>query len=155
MKIKTLASLAALFAAVAFSSGAANAQAKLKAGTLTCRGGAGVGLILGSQRTYDCTFSGKNRTEHYRATVTRIGLDIGITGKSVILWKVFASTDTPGARLLAGTYAGAAASAALGVGGGAQVLVGGSKNSIVLQPLSVQGEKGINLALGVAGMTLR
>jgi hypothetical protein len=34
------------------------------------------------------------------------------------------------------------------------VLVGGSRKSVSLQPLSVEGTAGINLALGIAGMTL-
>jgi len=133
------------------------AQTKVSVGTLTCTGGAGVGLILGSRKTYDCRFSpsGGAPKQGYSATVTKIGLDVGITGKSVMVWTVFAATQNVKPGLLAGTYSGAAADVAIGIGGGAKVLVGGSAKSIALQPLSVQGQTGLNLAVGVASMTLR
>ncbi|HUS95893.1 MAG TPA: DUF992 domain-containing protein [Hyphomicrobiaceae bacterium] len=143
--------------AAMFTGAAAHAQNAVSVGTLTCTGGQGVGLILGSQKTYQCTFSPNNgRTvEEYRATVTKVGLDIGITGETVIVWTVLATTNTRQPGMLAGNYAGAAADAAIGIGGGAKVLVGGSSSSIVLQPLSVQGQSGVNLAVGIAGMSLR
>ena len=133
------------------------AQSKIKVGTLTCTGGEGVGLILGSKKTYSCNFapaSGKPG-QSYQATVTKIGLDIGVTTKTVMVWTVLASTQEMAPRALAGTYAGAAADASLGIGVGAKVLVGGSQNSIVLQPVSVQGQTGVNLAVGVAEFALR
>lgn len=139
----------------AFSSQPALAQAKIKAGTLTCKGGAGVGLILGSKKTYACTYTSLSGTvEDYSASVSKIGLDIGVTGDSVIVWTVLGSTDVLNPRALAGNYAGATADVAIGIGGGAKVLVGGSDSSIVLQPLSIQGQTGLNLAVGVAEMTI-
>lgn len=133
------------------------AQNTIEAGTLTCKGGEGAGLILGSKKTYACVFkpAGGAPEEAYTATVTRIGLDIGVTGKSTMIWTVFAPSTALAARALAGSYAGAAADASLGVGGGAKALVGGSKNSFTLQPLSVQGQSGLNLAVGIAGMSLQ
>ncbi|HEX2839790.1 DUF992 domain-containing protein [Hyphomicrobium sp.] len=135
----------------------AAAQAKIKVGTLTCTGGAGVGLVLGSKKSYSCTYSsvsGKS-LEDYAASITKIGLDIGVTEKSVIVWTVLASADALDPRALAGNYAGATADVAIGIGGGAKVLVGGSNNSIVLQPVSVQGQTGLNLAVGVAELSIR
>lgn len=133
------------------------AQAKIRVGTLTCQGGAGVGLILGSQKSYACSYASASgsHVDDYSATISKIGLDIGVTGESVIVWAVLASTDALEPRALAGTYAGATADVAIGVGGGAKVLVGGSNNAIVLQPLSVQGQTGLNLAVGVAEMSIR
>jgi Protein of unknown function (DUF992) len=65
----------------------------------------------------------------------------------------------PAARLgpgdLAGDYAGAQGSATLGVGVGGNVLIGGSNNSIALQPLSVQSQVGVNIAAGLASLELR
>lgn len=151
-------SVIAIFAAVTlWLTQGALAQGTIEAGTLTCSGGEGMGLILGSKKSYDCSFapSGRNTRETYRATITKIGLDIGITDKTVIVWTVFAAAQEMAPRALAGTYAGASADASVGVGGGAKVLVGGSKNSITLQPLSVQGQTGLNLAVGVAELTLR
>lgn len=136
--------------------GSAIAESNFEVGTLTCKGGEGVGLILGSKKTYACTFSGTNgATEDYEATVTKIGLDIGVTGDTTMVWTVLSAQGPVDPRGLAGNYVGAAADVALGIGAGAKVLVGGSKNQITLQPLSVQGQTGVNLALGVAEFKLR
>jgi hypothetical protein len=133
------------------------APAKLVAGTLTCKGHGGVGLIVGSQETLHCIFaspSGAHR-RRYVATITKVGVDIGIKGESTLVWDVLSSTsDLPGSAL-EGTYGGVTAGAAVGVGGNAKALVGGSNDSVVLQPVSVQGQTGLNIAVGVAGLTLR
>jgi Protein of unknown function (DUF992) len=135
----------------------ANAQTKIKSGTLTCTGGAGIGLILGSKKTYKCNFvkAGSGGTESYAATITKLGLDVGVTGESVLVWTVLTSTEDFVPRALAGNFAGASADASLGLGAGAKVLVGGTQNSVTLQPLSVQGQTGVNLAVGIAELTLR
>jgi len=135
----------------------AQAQSQVSLGTLTCSGGEGVGMILGSQKTFRCSFSPTTggRPEGYQATITKVGLDIGVTGKTVIVWTVFATTQKVKPGMLSGTYSGASADVAIGVGGGAKVLIGGSEKSVVLQPLSVQGQTGINLAVGIASMELR
>jgi len=125
-------------------------------GTLTCKGGSGAGYIVGSQKEFACQFKPSGQSsQSYKATVTKIGVDVGVTGNTELVWGVFAPSANVKARALAGNYGGAAASVAVGVGGGANVLVGGSNNSIMLQPLSVQGQTGLNLAVGIAGMTLR
>jgi hypothetical protein len=84
-----------------------------------------------------------------------VGLDIGITEETALAWNVFA----PVARLapgdLAGQYAGADASAVVGLGVGGNVLVGGSNKSIALQPLSVQGGVGLAVAAGLESLELR
>ena len=147
----------ALVGGLVASAAPAIGQAKITAGTLTCRGGAGVGLVLGSQKTYGCrvvSASGK-LSEKYEASVNRIGLDLGVTQDATIVWTVLASSDKLDDRALEGNYVGASADVAIGVGGGAKVLVGGSNNSIVLQPVSVEGQTGLNLAIGVAELTLR
>ena len=136
---------------------AADAQApKVRAGTLTCQGSGSVGLIIGSQEKLNCTYqpTGSAKLRKYRGTVTRFGLDIGVKGKSVIIWTVLGSTTALRGEVLAGTYVGAAADASLGLGAGAKVLVGGSDKSVILQPLSVQAQTGINLAVGVSGLEL-
>lgn len=156
MKLTSTALCTLALASLAFSAPALS-QAKIRAGTLTCTGGAGVGLVLGSKKQYACTYeaaSGRH-TEDYSASITKIGLDIGVTNNSVMVWTVLASTDELEPRGLTGNYAGATADVALGVGGGAKVLVGGSNQSVVLQPLSVQGQTGLNLAIGVAELAIR
>jgi hypothetical protein len=153
--MKKLISLAGALAALLLAT-EANAQAKIEAGTLTCSGGEGIGLILGSKKSYNCSFKPTSGPkESYRASVTKIGLDVGVTGKSVMVWTVLTSSSPLKARALTGNYAGASADVAVGVGGGAKVLVGGSQNSVALQPVSVQGQTGLNLAVGVAELSLR
>jgi len=132
------------------------APATIEAGTVTCTGGEGVGLIVGSKKTYDCTFKPvQGAPERYAATVTKVGLDVGVTGKTTMIWTVLTASSPLKRRALAGKYYGAAAGASVGVGGGANLLVGGSKKSITLQPLSVQGQSGVNLAVGVASLSMR
>jgi len=149
-------SLVAIAACVSLAAPAVS-QSTGEIGTLTCKGGEGVGLILGSKKSYACTFkpTGGREPESYEASITKIGLDIGVTGKSTMIWTVLSSSQNYEPRSLAGNYAGATADASVGIGGGAKVLVGGSKNTISLQPLSVQGQTGVNLAVGVAQLKLR
>lgn len=134
----------------------AAAQTTVEVGTLVCQGGEGVGLVLGSKKSYACrlTTVGGGWSEEYSATVTKIGLDIGVTGKTTMVWSVLAAAAPSKPKAMAGTYVGATADAALGLGAGAKVLVGGSGNSFTLQPLSVQGQSGVNLAVGVAELEL-
>jgi hypothetical protein len=139
------------------SAGTVAAQdARLVAGTLTCRGNGSVGLILGSSQRMACEFQRVRggASVSYTARITRIGLDLGIKGRNTMVWTVLSSTDNPDTGALAGRYAGVAANAAVGVGLGANALIGGSSNSIVLQPLSVQVQTGVNVAVGVKGLTL-
>jgi len=153
---KSLHSLAVLIATTMLQSSISNAQGKLEAGTLTCKGKGAVGLIVGSKQTLTCTYvPGKGPKQTYTATITKIGLDVGVRGASTVVWTVLYSTDIVPSGGLAGSYAGVSADASVGVGGGASALVGGSNKSISLQPLSVQGQTGLNLAAGVSGLTLR
>jgi hypothetical protein len=148
--------LAALFAMVIwFSAEPAFARSGIRIGTLTCNVEGGVGLVFGSRRNMTCTFRPTSGSrEAYRGRITRVGIDIGVTRRAKMTWLVFAPGKLK-AGSLAGNYGGASAQAAIGVGLGANVLVGGFKKSIALQPLSVQGQTGLNLAAGVAGLRLR
>jgi hypothetical protein len=131
-------------------------DARLVAGTLTCRGNGSIGLILGSSQRMSCEFQRVRggAAVAYTARITRIGLDLGVKGRNTMVWTVLSSTDNPDTGALAGRYAGVAANAAVGVGVGANALIGGSNNSVVLQPLSVQVQTGVNVAVGVKGLTL-
>ena len=132
----------------------AHAQA-VKAGVLTCNVASGFGFIFGSSRAVNCTFSpGGAPPQHYAGAINKFGVDIGYVQGAVIVWAVLAPTTNPGPGSLAGTYVGATGSATVGVGVGANVLVGGSSNSISLQPLSIEGNTGLNVAAGVAALTL-
>lgn len=145
---------ASLIFAIASTAHAQTAQ--VKAGTLTCKGKGKVGLILGSKESLDCTYSPADGrpSRRLRGTITNIGLDVGVTGKSVMVWGVLGSTTSLPGEALRGSFAGAAADASLGLGVGAKVLIGGNNNSVVLQPLSVQGQTGVNVAVGVSGLQL-
>ena len=127
-----------------------------KVGLLTCNTSATLGLILGSHQKIGCTFRPDNGPpENYEGHINRLGLDLGVKGGGVMTWAVFAPVNGYRHGALAGTYVGGSGSASLGVGVGANALVGGSHRSIALQPLSVEGNVGVNLAVGIAGMTLR
>jgi hypothetical protein len=130
---------------------------RVEIGSLTCRIDAGAGFVFGSTRQLSCKFesAGGGEPEYYEGEIESFGLDIGVTGETVMGWAVFApSRGLPG-YALAGTYSGVAADASFGLGGGAKVLVGGSNDTISLQPVSLQGQTGVNLALTVAQLHLR
>jgi Protein of unknown function (DUF992) len=128
----------------------------VKAGVLTCKLAPSIGLIIGSQQSMSCRYTPNSQhpPETYTGTMGTIGLDIGVTAGGELAWAVLAPTDAPPPGALAGTYVGATGDASFGVGAGANVLVGGSAHTVSLQPLSVEGEAGVNLALGVSGLTL-
>ncbi|MGZ8299803.1 MAG: DUF992 domain-containing protein [Rhodoplanes sp.] len=147
---------AGVLVAAAMTAAAALAQERIQAGSLTCDVSAGLGLILGSQRQVYCTFTPAvpGPVEVYTGSITRIGLDLGATAGGVMIWMVYSPTARP-AGALAGEYAGASAEASFFAGLGANVLVGGSGSTVALQPVSVQGQAGLNLAAGIAGLQLQ
>jgi len=127
---------------------------RVKVGTLSCHEKSGWGFIFGSSHAVRCTFANGKRVEHYDGTISKFGVDVGYQQSAVLLWEVVAPTDHNGSGALAGHYGGVTAGVALGVGLGANALVGGSATSIGLQPLSIEGETGLNVAAGVAELTL-
>jgi len=146
---------AAAFAVTAAVAVPAHAQAsRVQVGTLTCSLSAGVGMIVGSQRNVNCNFQPDNGPpEAYTGTMTKIGLDVGFTSGSAIVWAVFAGTNRY-VGMLSGTYTGAQAEATVGAGVGANALIGGSNHSVALQPLSVSGQVGLNAAAGIGSLEL-
>src|SRR5215469_2248682 len=137
----------------------ANAQQpaqRVQVGVLECRGGASIGFIVGSVTNLGCVLRVEGVPEdRYVATIRKIGLDLGITEETALAWGVYAPVARLGPGDLAGNYAGAQGSASFGVGAGGNVLVGGSDNTIALQPLSLQGQVGINVAAGLESLELR
>jgi hypothetical protein len=129
---------------------------RVQIGVLECRGAASVGFIVGSVTNLGCVFRSDNMPEdRYVATIRKVGLDLGITQESALAWGVFAPVARFGPGDLAGNYAGAQGSASVGVGVGGNALIGGSGNSIALQPLSVQGQVGLSVAAGLESLELR
>ena len=136
----------------------AQSSSGVELGVLDCVVAGGAGFIIGSSKDLTCTFdpAGDAPNEPYFGLVQKFGLDIGITGKTVIAWLVLApSADVYSPGALAGDYVGASAEATVGVGVGANALVGGSNRTFVLQPLSVQAQRGLNLAVGFSNFQLR
>jgi Protein of unknown function (DUF992) len=137
--------------------GAANAApAGVKVGTLTCNVASGMGFVFGSSKDLRCSYEPtKANVEHYAGTISKWGVDIGYTGKGKLIWAVFAPTSDVRAGAIEGEYAGASAQANVGVGLGANVLIGGLDKSVALQPLSVEGSTGLNVAAGIGSISLK
>jgi Protein of unknown function (DUF992) len=135
---------------------ASNNREGVRIGVLTCEVAGGTGFIIGSSKDLRCSFeSATGRQERYVGVIDKFGLDIGVTGPGVLSWTVFAPTTDVRRGALAGNYVGASAEATVGIGAGANLLIGGSDETISLQPLSVQGQTGLNAALAIAGLQLR
>jgi hypothetical protein len=133
----------------------AQAHARLEVGVLRCHVAGGSGYIFGSTKDLRCVFHRRGRDERYVGAISKFGLDIGVTSRSAIAWAVLAPTvDVPPGALV-GEYGGVTGEATVGVGLGANALIGGSSTSFVLQPLSVQAQEGLNVAAGVAALQLR
>jgi hypothetical protein len=154
MRLTTLSiALVALTAPIASANAAVPA---VRAGVLQCHGGQNVGFVVGSVTSLECVFqSAGRRPEPYIATVKRIGLDLGVTDQTQLSWAVNSPDGRLGHGGLAGSYGGVGANASVGVGFGGNFLVGGPANAYALQPISVQGQTGLNVAAGIAGLDLQ
>ena len=143
--------------AAALLAGPVSAQAGgVKIGVLKCKVDGGLGLIITSTKNVDCVFKPRRHRwrDHYVGSISKFGADVGFTNGSYIVWTVFAPGSLKRGSL-AGSYLGASGEATVGVGVGANVLVGGFKHSVNLQPVSLQGQTGLNVAGGIASLSLR
>jgi hypothetical protein len=145
--LRVIASLTALLTLT--SPLLAQSQDWVKVGGLSCSMAPTIGLLVVSEQKLNCTFtpSGPYPPEHYNGTMGTVGIDVGVIGGGLLAW--------PPQGSLATTYGGASGSIAAGVGVGANVLLGGSGRSVMLQPISVEGSVGIEVTLGVAALTLQ
>ncbi len=149
--------LAAAVAALTLMAPAASqAAAQVKVGVLTCSVEGGVGFIIGSSKDMVCRFKRDGyKSERYYGNIKKLGLDIGVTGRTEIVWLVFSASNTKyGPGSLSGTYVGGSAEATLGVGLGGNWLIGGSRRGFALQPWSIQGQTGLNYSVAFSGLTL-
>src|SRR6202140_2908515 len=150
-----LSTSAIAIAALAASFASANAMPPVRAGILQCQGGQNVGFVVGSVTSLQCVFeSNGSPPEPYVATVRRFGVDLGFTQQTQFSWAVNAPSSRVARGELAGNYGGVGANASVGIGGGGNFLVGGPQNAYALQPVSVQGQTGLNVAAGVAHIEL-
>ena len=142
-------------AALSLSFASADAGGGVKVGVLKCRIEGGVGFIIGSSKDVECEFTraGSGKTEQYQGSIGKLGIDIGVTQEAFLGWIVFAPGKLKEGSLK-GNYTGVSAEATLGLGLGANVLIGGFRKSINLQPLSLQAQTGLDLAAGVASLQL-
>ena len=153
MRVPTIAIAIAAFGA---SIAGANALPPVRAGILQCQGGQNVGFVVGSVTSFECVFQSEGRRpEPYIAIVRRYGVDLGFTDQTRFAWAVNAPDRRVGRGNLAGNYGGVGANASVGFGFGGNFLVGGPQNSYALQPLSVQGQTGLNVAAGIADIELQ
>ena len=152
--IRTVA-YAAACVALLFDTSAARAQPRVEVGLLQCTLSPSVGALVGSRRRMNCRFiyDGGQSTANYTGTITRFGVDVGATAGGLLSWRVFSRTR--GGSAIAGHYVGVSADLSMGLGAGAKVLIGGSRRSTMLQPVSFVGTVGINIGAGITGMTLR
>ncbi|MBY5705723.1 DUF992 domain-containing protein [Rhizobium leguminosarum] len=134
----------------------ASAAEHISVGKLDCDVSAGMGVIIGSEREVNCSFTptADGNLENYSGKITEFGLDIGTISEAKLEWLVYA----PASRqqdALSGTYAGVSADAAVGLGLGAKILVGGQQGTVSLQPVSIEGDVGFNVAVGISALSLR
>jgi hypothetical protein len=156
MKLGLVAGFLGLAIGIAATAAPAHAQGGVQIGTLTCNVAGGWGFVFGSSKALRCTFArAGGRPEHYAGSINKFGVDIGYTQGGVLVWGVFAPTANLAPGALSGNYVGATGSATVGVGAGANVLVGGSNRTISLQPVSIEGNTGLNVAAGIGSITLR
>lgn len=141
-------------AALALSTGAAAAQSNVEVGVLACRGET-TSYVVASRKDLTCVFRRSDGQRfRYSGKVVLVGIDMGVNQRVAIDWAVFAPTRRIGANDLRGNYGGLSAGLSLSLGLGMNVLVGGSNNTIALQPVSVQGQTGFGIAAGIAGLEL-
>jgi hypothetical protein len=128
----------------------------VKVGVLNCSVSAGWGFILGSSKEVNCSFvPSRGAGEHYVGSISKVGVDIGYTKGGVLIWDVIAPASDVRPGALEGNYGGVSASATVGAGVGANVLVGGFDKSIALQPVSIEGNTGLNVAAGIGALSLK
>jgi hypothetical protein len=151
--IARLAAPLVILAALGFAPAARAASVEI--GVLTCKVYGGTGFIFGSTKDLNCQFQGINGgKDTYHGVIDKYGLDLGFTGSSYMVWTVFAPSQSVPYGALAGNYGGVSAEATVGLGVGANALVGGLKNSIALQPVSGQVQEGLNIAVGISQLHL-
>ncbi|HEY1561666.1 MAG TPA: DUF992 domain-containing protein [Caulobacteraceae bacterium] len=131
------------------------ASAGVKVGTLTCHESGGWGYVVGGSHRLACAFAGPRGTERYGGTMSKFGVNLGYQSSGTLVWAVFAPTDRMRRGDLRGHYGGVTGGASVGVGAAGNALVGGNNHTITLQPVSIEGMTGVNVAAGIGSLTLR
>lgn len=148
--VRSALAASVILASTAYAEDTKNTQQ----GVLKCDVEGGIGMILGSKKKMTCVFTKNDGTvENYTGHVLKIGVDIGVTKDSHIIWGVLAPSGINDAGALAGNYDGVTAEATVVGGVGANVLVSAG-NQFTLQPISVQTQTGLNVAGGLGSIKL-
>jgi hypothetical protein len=154
--LKHLAFAVATSASIIVFAGHVSAANSVNLGMLVCDMSKGIGFVLVEKQKMTCEFRPiSGPTEQYTGKITDFGIELGEIKEGHLIWGVFAAAlldMQPGA--LAGNYLGVDADAALGLGVGANAIVGGTGKGFILQPLSVEGEIGVNIAAGIRTVSL-
>jgi hypothetical protein len=153
-KLRLIMGAAVAVAGLACASAADAAPHGVRVGDLTCNVASGWGFVFGSSKDLHCTFRGNGHIEHYTGAISKFGVDIGYTEGGVLVWGVFAPSSDMRQGALAGDYVGGSAQVTAILGVGANALVGGFDKSFALQPVSVEGSKGLNVAAGIGSISL-
>ncbi len=153
---KSIAAAAAVLSLAVLATPSMAGSGGVKIGVLNCHVQGGAGFIIGSSKDVDCVFKPANggKREYYSGSIGKLGVDLGVTNDTVLGWAVFAPGHVSRGALK-GSYTGAGAEATIGGGLGANVLIGGFKKGINLQPISLQAQTGLNVAAGVASLHLK
>jgi hypothetical protein len=154
-KLNLMTGAAIVAGALMIGSAAQAAPGGVKVGVLTCNVEPGWSYVVGSTRPLECSYSpNRGHGEHYLGKVEKVGVDIGYVSGATIVWAVIAPTSDVRPGALEGDYGGASANVSVGIGAGANVLIGGFDKSITLQPISVEGDTGVNLAVSITSIRL-
>jgi hypothetical protein len=153
-KFRLMIGAAVAVAGLGLASAADAAPHGVRVGDLTCNVASGWGFVFGSSKDLHCTYRGNGRTEHYTGSISKFGVDVGYTEGGVLVWGVFAPTSGLRKGALSGDYVGGSTQVTAGLGVGANALVGGFDKSFALQPVSVEGSKGLNVAAGIGSISL-
>jgi Protein of unknown function (DUF992) len=155
-RCSTLAAVA-LIVVLAAPADAQSPPSWTQVGMLSCKVDPSIGFIIAGHQSMQCRFTqnAPNPPQAYEGALNMVGLNIGISAGGVFGWAVFAPTVGMPAGALAGEYVGASGDIGLGVGVGANVLIGGSGRTFALQPVSLEGSVAVNVALGVSSLKLR
>jgi Protein of unknown function (DUF992) len=155
---RIFAALFAMSVALAAPAAVQAQQPWTQVGSLMCKVNPNIGFVIFGHQPMECTYTptlAAAPPQYYDGAINTVGLDIGISAGSVLGWGVFAPTVGVAPGALAGEYVGVSADVGFGIGGGANVLVGGSARTFALQPLSLQGSMAVNAVLGVSSLKLR
>jgi hypothetical protein len=147
----------ALVATLAMPAAAQAPQSWTQVGGLSCQVDPNVGFIVVGSQSMRCLFTpnAPQEREAYAGALNTVGLNVGISAGGVLGWAVFAPTTGLPVGALAGEYVGVSGDIGIGLGAGANVLLGGSNRTIALQPISLQASIALNVVAGLSSLKLR